>query len=100
MKAKDYYEKYVHGIFQGQMAADAIDDMYTMFKEFCTEAIDLCRTRHAIKDAAVAAVIREQNQKWNALERIFEEKHGFSPIKHDAFSEFWIKNTPQLQQYL
>ena len=98
MKAKEYYDKYANDIMRNNTFEAAMLSLKSMYDEFNREMVDICNVRHCATDLATAAVIREQNQKWNALERRFRESNeGLSPIKRDGFKEFWIKQLPTLQ---
>lgn len=83
MKAIDYFDKYGERIFvDNTVVVGAVQDM---FVEFMQEVVEICNTRKVVTDWAVASVIKEQNQKWNALDRIFSKRWGFSPLKEDGF---------------
>lgn len=61
-----------------------------------TEAKELIEKRHAVRDSAVIAILREQNNKWNAISALFEKNHGYSPMKRNSFLQHWGKLIPEL----
>jgi hypothetical protein len=69
MKAKDYFTKYE----QALVSSDA---------EECS--------------AAIADMLKEMNQKWNAIVRLLEKKYGATPIVKDGFQLYWVRRMPQL----
>lgn len=50
----------------------------------------------AVKNEAVIAVLKEINQKWNAICRMYEKKYGVSPLNYDAFRCYWMTAMPEL----
>ena len=87
MKAKEYFEKYEGDIIKEAMSGDAKGDgpSAKMLIEFTKEMKQIIEARHVRIDRGVIHVIREQNQKWNAVANLFEKKYGVSPIKRDGF---------------
>jgi hypothetical protein len=47
---------------------------------------EIMKTRNVQFDRGVMGIIREQNDKWNALRNLFIKKYGASPITHDGFA--------------
>lgn len=45
---------------------------------------------------AVIAVLKELNQKWNAICCMYEKKYGVSPLNYDAFRCYWMTAMPEL----
>ena len=87
MKAVEYFVKYDLAVY-----AEAHDPeikpngaMWKLIVEFSQELKEMAEKRHIQYDRAVLSLIREQNDKWNALVRLFEKKYGVSPIKRDGF---------------
>ena len=98
MKAKDYFDKYHQQIWEeanammtGTNVVLTDGPMAQMFIEFATEMKDIIKLRNAKTDNAVLAIIAEQNQKWNAVVRLFEKKYGQSPIKRNGFGDGFKK---------
>lgn len=86
MKAIDYYTHYEPLFFAPSTPLEHIE-LYieNMREDFMREADDLVRIRHAASPEAVCSIMKEQNDKWNALCRIFEKLRGVCPIKEDGF---------------
>lgn len=83
MKAIDYYRKYEHYFFG--VAVQPLDKIQERIEEleedFLDEAQEVFDKRNDKTSEAYEKVCQEQTDKWNALVRIFEKKHGVSPIK-------------------
>ena len=83
MKAIDYYRKYEHYFFGA--AVKPLDKIQECIEEleadFLDEAREIFDKRNGQTSEAYEKVCQEQTDKWNALVRIFEKKHGVSPIK-------------------
>lgn len=108
MKAIEYYEKYKDRIFEHITVEDGILTfaepeinivVSDMFKEFCDESVELGRKRNTKCSEAVAALVKEQNQKWNAVSNIFEKKDGFSVILTDGYKIWWETHMPELKYF-
>lgn len=91
MKAVDYYNK-----FLSRPTDDTIDDI---FKEFCSEVVDIINTRNATKDSAVFAVIQEQNNKWNAMIALFDKHNKTCPFKRNAIWNYYASKIPELNKH-
>ncbi|WP_407450030.1 hypothetical protein [Fibrobacter sp.] len=94
MKAKDYFEKYEERIMKKD--ADSIKALEDMVEEFCIETEKLIEDRHIKLVGGMVGVMKEQNQKWNALCNLFVKKHGTSVLKRDVLKNSWIENMPDL----
>lgn len=81
MKAIEYFEKY-------KSTTDDLS-MYKMLGDFSAEANDIVVNRHCQTDEAFVAVLKEQNQKWNAVVNLFEKNCGVSPIIRNGFLKYW-----------
>lgn len=84
MKAKEYYEKYKTGL------ASAEEKTYLtaaqgFISELLTEAKTIADARHVKFDRGFIPVLRELNEKYKAVVRMFEKEYGGSPIKPDGF---------------
>ena len=84
MKAIDYYREYEHYFFG--VAVEPLNEIQERIEEleedFLDEAQEIFDKRNGKTSEAYEKVCQEQTDKWNALVRIFEKKHGVSPIKH------------------
>lgn len=99
MKAKEYYEKYCGDLvaewrlypLEGETLS-----LTVLITEFIKETVEIMRIRKCVKLDATQAVVLEQNDKWNAIVRIFDKKAEESPLKRDGFLHYAEKNLPQL----
>ena len=96
MKAIDYYNimmeypQTAEGI--AEAAGEVVDLMHAEIKELIVK-------RKAVRDSAVAAIIREQNDKWNAVIGIYEKKNVTCPLARNAIWKNWVKIIPGLDKY-
>ena len=99
MKAKEYFAKY-----EQDLVSENTDKCSTAIAGLLTdmnaEVKKLMEVRHAKFDRGGFAVLKEMNEKWNALVRLFEKKYGVTPIIRDGFRTWWIHERPQLQDYI
>ena len=95
MKARDYFEKYDTLIMEEQKNGE-IGTTKKLLLEMSDEVTVVCKQRKAVKDEAVIAVLKEINQKWNAICRMYEKKYGVSPLNYDAFRCYWMTAMPEL----
>lgn len=87
MKARDYFEKYDTLIMEEQKNGE-IGTTKKLLLEMSDEVTAVCKQRKAVKDEAVIAVLKEINQKWNAICRMYE--------KNTAFRCYWMTAMPEL----
>lgn len=93
MRATEYFEKYDQPLMYcfrngSENAADVAGDFAG---EFLREMGDICAMRHVTRMSGVNGVVKDQNNKWNKVVRLFTAKYGFSPIKQDGFKELFKK---------
>ncbi len=93
-KAKDYYEQYKLAMLNDDMIVDAIRDL---IGDLNLEVKELQEVRHVKFDRAIYPILKEMNQKWNAIVRLFEKEYGVSPIKTDGYKIYWINKIPRLE---
>ena len=60
-------------------------NMAKLYIEMFSEMKTIIEIRHIQNDNSLMSLIREQNDKWNAIERLFIKKYGVSPIAHNGF---------------
>lgn len=91
MKAKDYFKKYDHDIWTEWHDPEVHRDgpMAKLYIEMSSELKDIMDVRHVNSDRGMIGVLREQNQKWNAIRNLFERKYGESPIQRNGFYMSW-----------
>ena len=99
MKAKEYFEKYEKPIMD-ELGTTGIESIRGLVLEMSKEVEVICEKRNTSHDKAAAAVIKEMNDKWNAIVNLFEKKYGASPLKRDGFKFYWINEIPELEKIL
>ena len=93
MKAKEYFEKYEAGLTDGneENGNTAIADFLT---ELVQEIETIKKVRHVQCDRGFLPILKEQNDKYKAVVRMFVKKYGASPIKPEGFEMILEKNFP------
>lgn len=94
MKARDYYRKYHDGLTDSGFAPAAL---HAVVSEMIEEMKETANTRHIYSGQALHSLIRETNDKWNAMVSIFEKKDGYTPVKRDGFYIAIRMTNPQLK---
>jgi len=96
MKAKEYYELYKLDLMseKDDKVLKAISDLV---HEFNKEVTELREIRHVKFDRGMIPILKEMNQKWNAIVRLFQKEYGATPIKPDGFKTFWLDQMPELK---
>lgn len=98
MKALDYFNKYYERLDPLLDSLDAAGaTVKELFFEFSEEVKTLSNIRHSKDDQVTLAILREQNQKWNALFRLLEKRWGVSAIAENGFKLFWNHEMPELK---
>lgn len=99
MKAKEYYAKYKDRIVSedDKVSLQGVSDMLFAM---CMESKELVAKRKVRSDCGAVAVLREMNDKYNAVCRMFEAEYGASPIKKDGFMAYWRRQIPALDRRL
>ena len=88
MKAKEYFNREIENIKKA--LADKDENRMgeigkKLYIDFINESQEICKKRHVIFDRGFHPIIREQNQKWNALAKMIEAEIGVSVFRRDAF---------------
>ena len=94
-KAKEYYELYKKDLVSGGEATNKA--ISNLIQALNADLLELQRIRHVKFDRGIIPILREVNQKWNAIVCLFEKEYGASPIKPDGFKIFWLKQMPELE---
>ena len=97
MKAKEYFKSYEDRILEDTILNNSVEAAKDLMKDMWMELDDIVKKRSVQKMAALVGAIKEQNQKWNAICNLFEEAHGVSPLKRNAFGKFVELEIPQLK---
>ena len=87
MRAKEYFEKYDKSIIEEAIQPEVKKNgpIAQLYIEMFSEMKTIIEIRHIQNDNSLMALIREQNDKWNAIERLFIKKYKLSPITHNGF---------------
>lgn len=96
MKAKEYAEKYEEKITGPEYKKAT----YDLFIEMSKEVETICIARHVKSNCAFAAVVKEMNDKWNAIGRLFWQKYRTDILMKDGFIKFWDHEIPELKDYV
>lgn len=94
-KAKDYYELYKLDLMSEDDKKVSLA-LWEFILALSNDAQELIKLRHVEFDCGVIPIMKEMNQKWNTVVRLFEKEYGGSPIKPDGFKIFWIEKMPEL----
>lgn len=98
-KAKLYYNEYKDLITStdDDVSIKAISDLYNCLLD---ETKELITKRKAKTNSVTVAIIKEENDKWNAICRMFEKDFGMSPIAKDGFINMECILVPDLKKCL
>lgn len=96
MKAKDYYKIIQDAPHTRAGLEQAVGEVVDKLN---AEAKDIIKARRAIRGKAVYAVIREQNDKWNAIVALHEKEFSATPLLRNSFINAWLKVMPELCKY-
>lgn len=94
MKAKDYFARYDRIIVNDQITGTG-DGAYQLLIDLLREVGEVSENRHAKSESAIGAILKEMNQKWNAICSLYEKKYGGSPLKRNGFKEFIKTKIPE-----
>lgn len=99
MKAKQYFEKHQQEMTCGdeKRVQAAINQLVL---ELNDEAKDMLKARNVNTDRAAVSILRELNDKYNAVIGLFEKHYGASPLMRDGYLNLWKNRIPTIQQYL
>ena len=100
MKAKQYFEKY-EPLFDEARGPENIEKVaLDLFVEVADELYALAESRNIQSEEAQLSLIKEFNQKWNAIYTCFEKKYGDSPIKWNGFKDGYKRAVPAIADKL
>lgn len=93
VKAKEYYDMYRENLLSPhqEVAATAVHSIIVSLLE---EAMDIVKSRNISKASSLQSVIKELNQKYNAICNLFEKNDGYSPLRRNAFIEYVNSQLP------
>lgn len=96
MKAREYFDTYIDRIIaEAGTEKEQSGAFYELLWGFMAEAKEITKARHVQTDRAAMAILRELNQKWNALCNICVKVKGDSVLKRDGFKAFITKEIPE-----
>lgn len=98
MKAKEYFEKYGEAIHEEYEKQNGAKEATELLKDFLKEMDDIKEKRHIKFDRGLVPLIREMNQKWNALANLFKQKYGEETLKRDGFWNYLEGQIPELKR--
>lgn len=100
MKAIEYFEQYGEAVFAEAMEKGHGDKALSdLMLAFVREMKDLIKSRNVQSNRGTVGVIREMNEKWNALVAIFEKHKGDSPIRRNGFRLYMELEIPELKNW-
>lgn len=86
MKASEYLEKFGDAVFKEWSESETeTKELAKLMHCFISEMQDAIKARNIKRDTAAVALIKEYNQKWNALAALFVKVYGHSVIRRDGF---------------
>ena len=94
MKAKEYYEKYKAGLISSD-EKDYMPALNGMLHDMTCDIQAMLKSRHTMRPSSIAAVVKEMNQRYNAVSSMFTKEYGMSPLKRDGFLAYWKAVTPE-----
>ena len=109
MKAKEYYAKYSKGIYEECLRYendpedidwDSPSVVSDLFADMVTECRNIISSRHSTKNEIACEVIKEQNQKWNVMCRMFKKEYGREVMKKDGLLDYFAARIPHLKEYM
>jgi len=81
MKVKEYFAKYSDGL---KNDGTYVESVRSMIDEMLAECVSLCKIRHVGSDSALFSILKEMNQRYNAVCRMFDppviEENGFKML--------------------
>lgn len=101
MKAIDYFNEYGEAVLRESINGDGNAEISKLYLAFVREMKQIIYTRNVKTNKAVIAVMKELNQKWNALYALYEKKYGngMSPIRRDGFWNSMRYKIPAIDKY-
>lgn len=86
MKAKEYYEKYAAELLSGDY--DTVKQAgEKLTREFMDEVVAISEKRKVSRPESLVDIIKELNQKWNALGSLFIKRDRRPVLAEDGFRE-------------
>lgn len=92
MKANEYVETYMTGI-NLDSEEQCIKQSKEMFTAFAKEFQELCQKRGVKTLAGQEGVVRELNDKWNAVASRVEKMYNFKLVKKNVIYNLYLSDT-------
>ena len=87
MKAKDYYEKYAERLLSPDTSITAVRELMVDFAIETQALLDSRKNKAGtLSDQACKAVLKEMNDKWNALANMFPVE----VLKRNGWREYFM----------
>ena len=101
MKAKDYLEEFGQQLIDSENDADKSQELLDqLVSRFNADMYETLEKRHIRVDKGVAPLLKEFNDKWNALVSLMEKEYGHSPIARNGYRAYWLDAMPSLWRAL
>ena len=95
MKAVDYVNKYGEDL-TGSDEAKRDEAARALLNDLMNELKEIMKARNISKDSGAISVIKELNQKWNAINR----KLSIPVLNEDGFKKIWLVQMPELEGHI
>lgn len=99
MKAKEYYAPIKKAIDAADKEAFDLA-IETMLICMVGEVENLRKKRNVRFDRGIFPIIKEMNDKWNAVVDLCEKDYGATPIIRDGYKKFMISEIPELEGHI
>lgn len=93
MKAKEYYAKYKVSLTAKSEAIAKIAAR-NFLNELIGDTVTTAKSRKVVRPSALAAVVKETNQKYNAVSAMFKKEFGDTPLLQDGFINYFKDTAP------
>lgn len=70
-----------------------------MFIEFVGEVEKIIKERGVKTDRAAVSVLKEVNQKWNALCELYKSEYKQDVLKRNAIWNYFYEKMPEIRQF-
>ena len=99
MKAMDYYKIYGEAVLAESYHEDQHNELEKLIFAFLREMKAIIDSRRIVTARGAVSVIKEMNEKWNALSDLFKENNGVTPLKRNGFMNLMKFKIPELERW-
>lgn len=85
MEAKEYFEKHYPIVKNESEPIEQAKRLHDMFLEMADEMQELVKERRIKFDPAFRSLLKEQNQKWNAIANLFAKSELGPVVQRNGF---------------